>query len=205
MLRVVAYRRAILAGVLGAIVWEATLRLLSLGGLPLFDVVRALGTLAFPNGGALQWWPVGMGAHAAVGAVWAIFYAYFFWARFDWPPWLQGLAFACLPATLATLIVVPQFHLMHLHQDVVQLDLALMLAGFMPLTLAGLLLGHALFGVTLGAVYTRPVGYSATKPINKPRELKPRRNSGKPADRRPGSFMFATGIECSYPTTGDGR
>ncbi len=205
MLRVVAFRKAILAGILGAIVWEVALRLLALAGLPLFDVVRALGTLAFPNGVAAQWWPVGMAAHAVVGAIWAIFYAYFFWARFDWPPVVQGLVFAWLPATLATLIVVPQVELMHLSQDVVKLDSAMLLAGFEPRVLAGVLVGHLLFGLTVGALYTRPVGYSTKGALRKPREWKSAVRRSRPANRQPSSFIFATGIECSYPTISNGR
>ena len=81
-----------------------------------------LGRLPFPHGS-----PVGMvagrdGRARAVGAAWALFYAYFFWARLNWPPPLQGLAFAALPAPLATFVVYPQLQLMHLDQSVVQLD-----------------------------------------------------------------------------------
>src|SRR5438105_9451190 len=108
MLRVVAFPKAILAGAAGALAWEIAVRLLGLLGIPSFDIVRELGTLPFPNGSAAEWWPTGMAAHALVGAAWALFYAYFFWARVDWPPPLQGLAFAALPATLAALIVYPQ-------------------------------------------------------------------------------------------------
>ena len=98
MLRVVAYRKAILAGAAGAFVWEMAVRLLRLLGLPVYDLVHALGTLVFRAAGPAEWWPVGMIAHAGVGAAWALFYAYFFWARFRWPPVLQGLAFAALPS-----------------------------------------------------------------------------------------------------------
>src|SRR5438045_814188 len=100
MLRIVAFPKAILAGAAGALVWEVAVRLLRLLGLPLFDLVRELGTLPFPHGGPGEWWPAGMVAHAAVGAAWALFYAYFFWARFPWKPPLQGLAFATVPAVL---------------------------------------------------------------------------------------------------------
>jgi beta-glucosidase/6-phospho-beta-glucosidase/beta-galactosidase len=205
MLRIVAYRKAILAGAAGALVWEAVLRILMLLGFQSFDVVRELGTLAFPNGSAAQWWPVGIAAHAAVGAIWALFYAYFFWARIDWPPPLQGLAFAALPAALAALLVYPQLRLMHLHRDIAQLDWRIFLAGLEQTRLGGLLLGHALFGLTVGSIYTHPVGYPATRQcFTPPTSKEPRNHGGKrvPAD---GRFIFATGIECSYPTTEQGR
>ena len=73
MLRIVAYRKAILAGAAGALVWEAAVRLLALLGLSMFNLVRELGTLVFPNGPAFAWWPAGMIAHASVGAAWALF------------------------------------------------------------------------------------------------------------------------------------
>ena len=73
MIRVVALPKAALAGVVAAFAWEATLRALAAAGLPLFDIVRGLGTLVFPDGPLLAWWSVGMAAHAMVGALWAIF------------------------------------------------------------------------------------------------------------------------------------
>src|SRR5256885_2678925 len=199
MLRVVAFRKAILAGAAGALVWEAAIRALAIAGVPVFDLVRELGTLPFPRGTGWEWWPVGLAAHAVVGAAWALFYAYFFWARFRWPPPLQGLAFAALPALLAIVIVVPQLQLMHLHADVIRLDWHSYLAATESTRLGTLLLGHALFGLTVGAIYTRPVGYRADRP---PRYAAQRRRRPIEVDwRRPHSqLIFATGIECSYPT-----
>ena len=205
MLRIVAYRKAILAGAGGALVWEAVLRTLMLLGFHSFDIVRELGTLALPDGTAAEWWPAGIAAHAAVGAIWALFYAYFFWARFDWPPALQGLAFAALPAALAALLIYPQLRLMHMRQDVTQLDWRMFLTGLEQTRLGGLLLGHALFGLTVGAIYTHPVGYPATRKCSTPPNSRrpPNYNGTRvPAD---GRFIFATGIECSYPTTEHGR
>jgi len=89
LLRVVAYRKAILAGAAGALAWDAAIRVLAIAGVPHFDLVRELRTLPFPHGSALLWWPAGFASHAVVGAAWALFYAYFFWGRFRWPPALQ--------------------------------------------------------------------------------------------------------------------
>ena len=205
MLRVVAVRKAILAGAAGAAVWEAWLRALTALGLPTFDIVRELGTLPFPNAGAALWWPAGMAAHVLVGCAWALFYAYFFWARLRLPPPLQGFLFAALPATLAALIIYPQLRLMHLRQEIVSLDWRSFLAGLEQTRLSGLLLGHALFGLTVGAVYTRPVGYRTDRPVE--RGCARRRGNESAIKRRPsdGSFIFATGIECSYPTIEQGR
>ena len=77
----VALRKAAVAGAAGAFAWELVLRSAILLGIPTFDIVRILGTLAFPRGPALAWWSVGMVAHALVGVCWAVFYAYFFWSQ----------------------------------------------------------------------------------------------------------------------------
>jgi len=201
----VAFRKAILAGAAGALVWEAALRLLMLIEMISFDMVHELGTLVFPSSGPAYWWPAGMAAHAAVGAAWALFYAYFFWARFPWPPALQGLAFAALPAILAAVIVEPQLQLMHLHREVARLDWQSILVGITPSNLSELLLGHAMFGLTVGAIYTHPVGYPVDRP---PRARCSAARGGKSHGERrraDGSFIFATGIECSYPTIDHGK
>jgi beta-glucosidase/6-phospho-beta-glucosidase/beta-galactosidase len=204
MLRIVAYRKAILAGVAGALAWEAVVRLLALLGVPAFDLVQELGTLPFPNSSAALWWPAGTAAHLAVGIAWALFYAYFVWARFQWPRPLQGLAFAAIPAMLAILIVVPQLQLMHLNQSMARLDWRIILSGLDPTILGTVLLGHAIFGLTVGAIYTHPVGYPASWQLSKPRNLTSPQRKTRERQRSSSGFIFATGIECSYPTTENG-
>src|ERR1041385_656602 len=105
MIRRVAFGKAILAGAVGALAWEAVVRLLILLALPLFDLVF---TMVLGETRPWFWWPVGLALHATVGAIWAIFYAYFFWSTYDWRPVFQGLVFSLGPATLAGLIMVPQ-------------------------------------------------------------------------------------------------
>jgi beta-glucosidase/6-phospho-beta-glucosidase/beta-galactosidase len=206
VIRAVSLRKATIAGVAGALAWTAVLGSLELLGLPLFDIVKGLGTLAFSVDRPLAWGTLGLVAHCAVGVCWALAYAYFFWGRFDWPPAVQGLAFSIIPATLALFIVNPQLHLMHLDQDTVRLTWSSAVPSISLMPLCGLLLGHGIFGLTVGAIYTRPVGYRAggRPPLN----ALPRRVSSCPG-RRPRqagtSFMFATGIECSYPTIEHGR
>lgn len=204
MIRVVALRKAAIAGVAGAVTWEILLRSALTAELPTFDIVKSLGTLAFPAGPAPAWWTVGMAAHALVGVCWAVFYAYFFWARFDWRPPLQGLVFVLLPAILALLLMSPQFGLMHLEASIVRLTPDLLLPPLTPLEIGGLLAGHAIFGLTIGAIYTHPVGYPAAEPpeVRFPHAAS---RSSSARSHRQGGFMFATGIECSYPTIEQGR
>ncbi len=205
MIRVVALRKAALAGVAGAAAWELVLRGAIIAGIPTFDITRSLGTLAFPDGPDLAWWATGMTAHALVGVCWAIFYAYFFWARLPWRPALQGLAFAILPAVLALLIVGPQMRLMHMDAEQVQLTAELLLPSLSGIEIGGLLLGHAIFGAVVGALYVRPVGYKVD--ARGPAFAKARHTALADNSRRAGSsaFIFATGIEGSYPTVEHGR
>lgn len=206
MIRVVALRKAVVAGVAGALAWEAVLRGLILAGVPTFDIARTLGTFAFPTGSYWVWWPAGLVAHALVGIAWAIFYAYFFWARVDWRPALQGLAFSLLPAALALFVMTPQMRLAKMDRSQVQLTGELIRPPLNALEIAGLLLGHVIFGLTVGALYTRPVGYRAGQPPKqayRPPRPRPAKIDGVRRGER--GFIFATGIECSYPTIEQGR
>ncbi|HKP34232.1 MAG TPA: hypothetical protein VJT70_05570, partial [Sphingomicrobium sp.] len=204
MIRVVALRKAALAGIAGAAVWEMAARAVLAAGVPTFDLVRGLGTLVFPHGPALAWWTTGMAAHALVGVCWAVFYAYFFWARFNWKPAIQGLAFAGVPATLALFIVGPQLRLMQLDVDEVQLTLPMLLPSLTVLQVVGLLAGHTIFGLVVGAIYTHPVGYRAKRPHPAHLAARRRRNGSAGERRADGGFIFATGIEGSYPTVDRG-
>src|ERR671912_19839 len=95
MIRHIAYGKAILAGV------------------PFFSIVDTLAAVALPNGSPWASWSAGMLLHLLVGAIWAVFYAYFFWSVLPLRPVLQGLAFAFVPMPLAIFIMHPQLELMH--------------------------------------------------------------------------------------------
>jgi hypothetical protein len=160
MIRRVAFRKAILAGALGALAWEVAARLLIVVGLPLFDLVFTLGTMALGDARPWLWWPVGLALHATVGAIWAIFYAYFFWSTYNWRPAIQGLVFSLGPAALAGLIMVPQMSFLH----PLILNGRLPANGIFGLNLgwggpAGIVLGHLIYGAVMGSLYVRPVGY----------------------------------------------
>src|SRR5215212_3796579 len=160
MIRRVAFGKAVLAGATGALAWEIAVRVLMLLGVPLFDLVFTLGTMVTGNVHSWIWWPVGMAMHATVGAIWAIFYAYFFWSTYEFEPVIQGLIFSLGPATLAGLIMVPQMSFMH----------PLILEGTLPSTgffglkqgwggPVGIIIGHLIYGAVMGGLYVKPVGY----------------------------------------------
>lgn len=164
MIRRVAFSKAVVAGIAGAFLWEVVARALIFMGVPLFDLVRVLGTMVFGHTTPLLWWTAGTALHLMVGAIWAIFYAYFFWSTFDWLPLMQGMAFSLLPALLAGLVMVPQMSLMH----------PLVLRGeMMPMGVfawqlgwggpVGILLGHVIYGAVMGSIYTKPVGHAVRR------------------------------------------
>ena len=168
MIRRVAFGKALLGGAAGALTWEAVARVLIWTGVPIFDIVYVLGTMVLGRVAAWQWWPVGMALHMMVGMIWAIFYAYFFWSTFDWPPAVQGLVFSLGPAVLAGLVMVPQMGLMH--PLVLQGEMSY--PGIFGLNLGrggpmGVLLGHVVYGATLGGLYTRPVGHATGRRVGR--------------------------------------
>jgi hypothetical protein len=160
MVRRVAFKKAVLGGVLGALAWEIVARVLIIAGLPMFDLVRVLGTLAMDDRAAVwQWWPIGMAMHALVGAIWAVFYAYFFWSFYDLPPVLQGVVFAIVPTLLAGFIMVPQMDYMLAGRP----ELRIFAIGVGWLGPFSVVVGHIVYGIVLGIVYQRPVGYATGK------------------------------------------
>ena len=164
MVRRIAFGKAIVAGVAGAAVWEITARILKMAGFGVFDLVKVLGTTVFGGDAeAMLWWPAGMLLHCAVGAIWAIFYAYFFWSVFDLRPVLQGVLFSLLPAFLAGAIMVPQMSLMQSEPRSPFGLFAITLGFWGP---AMILIGHLVYGAVLGSLYVRPVGYNTGRRID---------------------------------------
>jgi len=203
MIRVVALRKAAVAGLCGAAAMEAFWFVTGKLGLPTIDLVAQLSAVQFHR------WPLlgdaaGLLAHFSIGICWAMFYAFFFWGRFHLRPVLQGLIFSIAPAMLAILVVYPELALMRSQSPMVVLDLHRFFAPITPATVASLLLSHALFGVIVGLMYRRPVGYAVGNRPAPPHLRRPGRSHGKRNANATG-FMFATGIECSYPTIEHGR
>lgn len=209
MIRIVAMRKAMLAGVLAALAWELALRPLLLAGLPAPDIVRTLGAIAAPDAPFWAWWPAGLVLHLLVGMIWAVFYAYFFWSVLKLAPLWQGVVFSFVPAALAIAVVYPQLQVMQAAGPVLRADALDLVADLSWREWSGVLVGHLIFGSVLGALYTHPIGYRAgSKPPTAARahgKVSPAQGSPNGRDRGAAGFMFATGIECSYPTIEHGR
>jgi len=90
MIRSVAYGNAVLAGMAGAVAWEILARPLIGAGVPFFDIVGTLGTVVLPDASPWASWGLGFLLHLVVGAIWAVFYGYFFWSVLPVRPTLQG-------------------------------------------------------------------------------------------------------------------
>lgn len=218
MVRRVNFLKAALAGILGAIAWEIVARIGILAGLPLSDIVFTLGTIAFSPDRPWLWWPTGMLLHAFFGVILTIFYAYFFWTDLKGPPAVQGMTYAAGASIVAGLVMVPQ--LIYMHPSFAEGDLrppgifAWRIGWGGPVALIA---GHLIYGLVMGWIYVRPVGHSVKsekrhlpKPSNYSLAMRfPYRKTYKPylgeQPHEQEQFIFATGIECSYPTIENGR
>lgn len=203
MIRVVAFRKAIVSGLCGAAVIEAVSFVSARSGLPTIDLVSALSQTQFRHLRLISDLAA-LVAHLGIGVCWAVFYAFFFWGRFHLRPIFQGLLFALLPATLAIFVVYPELALMRASAPEMTISVRSFFAPLNAATVASLLFSHALFGLTLGVIYRRPVGYGVEYKPPPPVPLR-RRSAASKRRRTSTGFMFATGIECSYPTTDHGR
>jgi hypothetical protein len=203
LIRSVDLPKAVKAGAAGALAMEVLAYGLRLAGIPAVDLAGELGSVLIPMDHGVGW-AGGLVAHLGVGAAWALFYAYFVWGRLKWPPLLQGLAFSAIPAMLAILFVYPQLKLMQANSDVLVLRWRYLSEMSFP-ALMSIVAMHALYGVVVGLIYRRPVGYRVghvPPALAKPRQFERAEDRGR---GNPHSFLFATGIECSYPTIDNGR
>ena len=163
MIRRVAFKKALFGGVLGALAWEAMVRVLIMLGMPMFDIVRVLGMMVVGDDAQVwQWWPAGAAMHSVVGTMWAMFYAYFFWSLVDTRPILQGILFSLFPALLAGLVMIPQMDLM---LNGAQPTFGVFAIGVGWEGPVSIVLGHLIYGAVLGYFYIRPVGYPVGKRI----------------------------------------
>lgn len=201
MIRVVALRKAIVAGLCGAAVMEVFSFAAVRAGVPAVDMVAELSSLEFRHVPLIAN-VAALAVHLSVGVCWAVFYAFFFWGRFHWRPAVQGLVFAAIPATLAMFVVYPELALMRVPMDTLTISFASFFAPLSPATVGSLIVSHALFGLTIGTIYRRPVGYAVRHKPPPPRPRRPHRAHGRRGNAT--GFMFATGIECSYPTIDQG-
>ncbi len=145
--------RAVVSGFLASV---AALLLLALA----YSVAAAVGSSS-PHAGVIAGWARALtsnhttammgrlplmtlvGAHVAIGLVWAVLYGALVEPMLRGPGWRKGLLFAPLPGLLSLFVVLPLV-------GVGPLGVA---AGAGPLPALGVALLHAVYGLTLGTTY----------------------------------------------------
>jgi beta-glucosidase/6-phospho-beta-glucosidase/beta-galactosidase len=198
LIRRVDLTKAAIAGAAGALAMEATAYAIRLCGIEGVDFASELGSVLVPGD---HWLGdlAGLAVHAGVGIAWAIFYAYFFWGRLNWPRLVQGLVFSALPAALAILFVYPQLGLMHAHAEIARVRWT-DFSRQAPAAIFSILAMHVAYGLVIGGLYRRPVGYRVGHVPPAPPPRREMRRTPHRGRQNANGFIFATGIECSYPT-----
>jgi len=171
MLRRVHFPKAISAGLLASLGWEAAARTVDILAIPAFDITHTLGSMFTESS---LWWPIGFSLHAGIGVIWALFYSYFFFSATARSKPFNGMLFSLLPMLLALFIMTP--NLLQMHEYVVaHQTVEPGLAGYkqglqIPISIA---VGHLLYGAILGYLYRRPIGYAVSREQNILRTVKP--------------------------------
>jgi uncharacterized membrane protein YagU involved in acid resistance len=125
--------RAVVAGLAGTAVMTLLMLLSPMMGMPPMNIGAMLGSVMGGNV-ALGW-----AAHFMIGTVLALGYAAIFASRLPGAPAVRGATFSLIPWLMAQLIVMP---LMGMG----------LFSGSM-LAAGGSLMGHLVYGLTLGVVY----------------------------------------------------
>jgi uncharacterized membrane protein YagU involved in acid resistance len=110
-------------------------------GMPKMDIIGMLGTMFTTNQGAAR--VMGTIAHFMMGVVFAIVYALLWSFGAGSPTWLWGLIFGAIHAVVA-MVMIPVMMGMHPHPP--QMDRG-------PMMMAGLLMGHLVFGLVVALTY----------------------------------------------------
>lgn len=133
---------AVLAGLVGTAVMTALIYVGPMMGMPRMDMLGMLGTMLTPNRGAA--YGIGAVMHFAMGAVFAIVYAWLWSLGVGAPEWTSGLVFGLIHGVVAA-AVMPVMLRMHPRPPEMTLG---------AIAILGLLMGHAAFGIVVGLVYT---------------------------------------------------
>ncbi len=132
---------AVIAGLVGTVVMTMLMVVAPAMGMPKMDIVGMLGSMFTTNKGTAT--VVGWVVHLMLGAVFAIIYAFAWSQGIGSPNWLWGLIFGAVHAVVA-IVMMPTMMRMHPRPPKTA-------AG--PMTMAGQLIGHMLFGLVVALVY----------------------------------------------------
>lgn len=134
---------AIVAGLSGTAVMTAMMYVAPSMGMPKMDILNMLGTMFVePDGNAMG---LGAVAHFMMGAIFGIIYALLWTAvGIGAAGWLWGLIFGVVHGLVA--MVAMPIMMGNLHPRPPEMAQG-------PMMIAGLIIGHAIFGIVVGLVY----------------------------------------------------
>ncbi|MBI3586996.1 MAG: DUF2938 family protein [Ignavibacteriales bacterium] len=129
--------KAIIAGVAGTITMTMMTVVAPMMGMPEMNIPKMLGSfMGVPV-------IIGWFAHFMIGVVLAVGYAYVFYPKLSAAPWLKGLIFSIIPWLAAQVMVNPMMGA----------GLFAMNTPAPMMMVMGSLVGHTVYGITLGLVY----------------------------------------------------
>ena len=132
--------KVVLAGIAGTVVMTLMAMLSPLMGLPPMDVANMLASfLSVPVA-------VGWAEHFLIGIMLAFMYALLFVRVLPGPTWARGMVYGLLPWLMAQLVVMPMMGM----------GFFTMASGSIVPALQSLM-GHLMYGATVGSVYGKPV------------------------------------------------
>lgn len=133
---------AILAGLIGTVIFTIILYAAPTMGFPKMDIIGMIGTMAAEPGGAAR--AVGVIGHLIMGIVFAIIYALIWAAGVGSVTWVWGLVFGLVHGLGVALVGMPMMVSIHPRSPERE-------GG--PKALAGILIVHAVFGIVVALSY----------------------------------------------------
>ncbi len=146
--------RAMLTGVVGVSFMMAFIDIFSMMGITSFSYEVYLGSMIRAQDFGVHNWTVGVAANWVLGAVFGIAYAYFFEYGFGRASVKNGLRAGLWHAAFAAVAAFPFFNAVHEQQGLQRFaHFGFFGSGLEPATPLLLLVGHLIFGATVGLLY----------------------------------------------------
>ncbi|MBI2303310.1 MAG: hypothetical protein HYU86_00995 [Chloroflexi bacterium] len=153
--RTSSWPRAVVGGFLGTLAMTALLYMGPLMGFPPMDIPALLGTMFVNDMGAAFW--LGLVMHFLIGSMFlALVYAYLVAPRLKGPGWLRGALYSLFPWLAMMVMVLPMMNMIHpLISTGSMMGPGFFAANLGPMGAVGALIGHLIYGIVLGAYYSR--------------------------------------------------
>jgi hypothetical protein len=149
------FGRAMLAGLIATIIMSIVQTMAPMMGLPRMDIAAMVGSML--GGRLVAGWII----HLMMGTIlWAAVYAYIVEPRLGGAPWVRGLTYGFLLAVFVLIIGFPLVGAMFSSLTPKPGFLGMGMAGAMGTM--GVIVGHLVYGLVLGAIYGQPVSEHQT-------------------------------------------